>query len=258
MLLVHHQAMSATPSTMLDQLVFCYNQANSLEDIGAQLQNSLQTGDSAGARVLLDAAEMKHGPWTSSTPDNIKIQLGVVHLFVLLTENDINASRHLTHRLQSSESTPLINAAAGVYERMWREGAVAASEHAQSLRETCREAGPLVLSSLEVLIARFHARQLELTQRAYTTISVELFGRNLGLSSKEHVEKFCGMPPDRRFEVKDNFVHVSRPPHADSADSAAQIEKLTNLVVFLEGETTTFINSKIPTSASGGASSATQ
>lgn len=244
-------------SSVLDEVVFSYEQKLDAERIGKGVQERLEVGDTTGARVLLDAAELQSGSWLEQSARSLgnTTQLGVVHLFVLLIENDLHAARHLAHRIQCSSSQTALTAAVRVYELLWNDGTVVACEYAQKLRKDFQHMGSLVLGALELLIARFQARQLDLMQRAYSTISVDSFGNNLGLSSKEHVDKFCAMPPDDRFEVRGEFVHVSRSCRVENKDTSAQIRKLTNLVVFLEGETTTFISSKLPTEAAGTTSS---
>lgn len=238
-------------STRLNQLVSIYERDLNFEKVGFELMNLLKTGDSASARVLLDSIELKVGSWLNAAGGNqqIKMELGLVHLTILLSEDDLPAARLLTRRLNAiqAEEFKLIE---NVYQFLWVGDSIKAVELCISIQPKLNNF-PLAQKSVELLTARIRSHQLQLVQRAYDTISVDDFARVLGLSSPQQVEKFCNMPPDGRFQVESNFVQVSVQSEAmNQEDVSAQIEKLTNLIVFLEGETVTYISPKLPSTVS--------
>lgn len=76
-------------------------------------------------------------------------------------------------------------------------------------------------------------------------MTIDSFGRAFGLNNAAEVGAFCQQHAGL-FQIQDAFVCVVPVPLANQADLAQKIEKLARLVVFLEGETSTYITSKAP------------
>jgi hypothetical protein len=125
----------------------------------------------------------------------------------------------------------------------------------QALKSGALTELPLARAALEQACARMQARQLQLLQQAYSAVSVATFGRAMGLASPADVEAFCKWSPNL-FEVRDGFVMPTPPPPQGQAseDVAGHIEKLTKLVVFLESEAVTHINTRVSAHAAAASS----
>ena len=247
----------SSPAQQLDALcqVLEHRSSGNVDSVGQELGTLLGNGDCANARVLLDAAELRLGPWLGEGGNQAaKAQLGEVHLLVLLCENDLPAAKMLIKRL-GGQLTPVLTKIAAVYDKLWNTQLVAAMEIANSCKQDSAFArSHLVARALDLFLARIRLRQLYFIQRAYSCISAEKFGKVLGFSTMEEVDNFCRMSPSV-FELKNGFV-VARPPAAvDNTEVASQIEKLTKLIVFLEGETVMHIDPKLPGAAAGASGS---
>jgi len=88
-------------------------------------------------------------------------------------------------------------------------------------------------------------------------MTVESFGRAIGLNGPAEVEDFCRQHADV-FKVENEFVNIWPAPASNPSDVTQQIEKLTKLVVFLESKTSTFIKSKVPLAVMASGNSSVQ
>jgi len=243
----------------LNQLCLAFEKTGSTDQVEHELNGLLQAGECSQARVLLDAAELRLGPWLAvegmePSKSAAKVQLGAAHLTILLSEDDLPAARLLTKRL-GGVTPVVIQRCVTIYQRLWTGDTVGAIEVAVASQKDAQFGQfPLALKALELFIARIRNRQLQLLQRAYSAIAVDSFGKSLGLSSKAEVESFCKWSPNL-FEVKGGYVLPAPVKPVENEDVGAQIEKLTKLTVFLEGETVTYINAKVPTTATSSSSS---
>ena len=214
-----------------------------LEGVTSQLLSMFASGDSSQARYLLDSSELRWGPWQGeSTQQN----LAVVHLLVLLCENDLHAARFLTKRSALPRNSPGFL----VYEDLWKGNVLAAMEKLSTGFTTT----PAEQKVASLLVAKLRAKQLDDVQLGYRTMKVENFAKQLGLTTQADVERFCQMSPGGQFRVEGNVVHIQDltiQQLSTAQDAMAQVEKLTRVILDLQRETTTTIPSSTKQSASG-------
>jgi hypothetical protein len=259
----------------LDALCTSFITVPSLEQIEVELSPLLLQGEVKKAKILLSSSEMKYGPWlhgggsTGDVPPAVfhaKSSLAACHLLVLLCqteEEDLTAAKLLTKRLGSANPDPntypyVLQKCLLIYGKLWNGDVISAIEVASQLKQDpqfSQQGQNLPMKALDQFIASIRNRQLQLLQQAYSAISVEAFGKALGLNSMAEVEAFCKWSPNV-FQVREGYVHPTPAKIVNNEDVGAHIEKLTKLIVFLEGETVTFINSKISSApgAVGGSS----
>jgi len=243
----------------LDALCQAFLGAGDLEAVEQQLAVLLQQGECAQARLLLDATELRLGTWLQQTSNGAaRAQLALCHLLMFLCQDDLDSARFLIRRLAAKHGIAALNSCEELYKRLWSGDMIGATELANQMKKDgVMKDIPLAQKALEHFCARLQARQLQLVQHAYSAVSVDMFGRALGLGTVADVDAFCRWSPGL-FEVKDGFVIPKPIKPQETQDVAAHVEKLTKLIVFLESETVTQISGKLPSSTGSTAGNSQQ
>lgn len=242
--------------TMLDQLCSAYLDTQSDEDLLRQVWERLSQGEIEKARVLLDAAELQRGTWFSaqgSENDKKLLSFAVSHALLLIVSDDLDATKFFFKRNGEPAALSICHQ---IYERLWvGDGCGALSIAHKALKTDVYTDVPIVRTIFERVVEELRLKELQKMHRMFSAIPMDVLERAFDAPATD-VAAFLQRPSTHPFEFRDGVI-VPAPTVEPHEDLTGQIEQLTRLVVFLERNIVTHVDSRMK-SATGPVSSQSQ